>query len=123
MPLRERDDGAVKRVHHLTVSTANRSGTRQVTGSAAVVAGRRGHELFTDRARRVCPNSPSPVHRGHGDRHLPATRQHAVGAKLRRGFDLSPAEILDSLHDRFRLLTGSARTAVRRRQALCSSVD
>jgi class 3 adenylate cyclase len=31
---------------------------------------------------------------------------------------VSPAEILDSLHDRFRLLTGGARTAVRRQQTL-----
>jgi predicted ATPase/class 3 adenylate cyclase/DNA-binding CsgD family transcriptional regulator len=36
---------------------------------------------------------------------------------------LSPAEILDSLHDRFRLLTGGARTAVRRQQTLRASVD
>jgi len=36
---------------------------------------------------------------------------------------LSVAEILDSLHDRFRLLTGSARTAVRRQQTLRASVD
>ena len=36
---------------------------------------------------------------------------------------LSLAEILDSLHDRFRLLTGGARTAVRRQQTLRASVD
>jgi predicted ATPase/DNA-binding CsgD family transcriptional regulator len=36
---------------------------------------------------------------------------------------LSPIEILDSLHDRFRLLTGGARTAVRRQQTLRASVD
>jgi predicted ATPase/class 3 adenylate cyclase/DNA-binding CsgD family transcriptional regulator len=36
---------------------------------------------------------------------------------------LSPTEILDSLHDRFRLLTGGARTAVRRQQTLRASVD
>jgi predicted ATPase/class 3 adenylate cyclase/DNA-binding CsgD family transcriptional regulator len=36
---------------------------------------------------------------------------------------LSMAEILDSLHDRFRLLTGGARTAVRRQQTLRASVD
>ncbi|WP_135355632.1 LuxR family transcriptional regulator [Mycolicibacterium sp. NCC-Tsukiji] len=36
---------------------------------------------------------------------------------------LSLAEIRDSLHDRFRLLTGSARTAVRRQQTLRASVD
>ena len=36
---------------------------------------------------------------------------------------LSPGEILDRLHDRFRLLTGGARTAVRRQQTLRASVD
>ena len=36
---------------------------------------------------------------------------------------LSLTEILDSLHDRFRLLTGGSRTAVRRQQTLRASVD
>jgi DNA-binding CsgD family transcriptional regulator len=36
---------------------------------------------------------------------------------------LSLSEIVDSLHDRFRLLTGGARTAVRRQQTLRESVD
>ena len=36
---------------------------------------------------------------------------------------LSLPEILESLHDRFRLLTGGARTAVRRQQTLRASVD
>ena len=36
---------------------------------------------------------------------------------------LSLAEILESLHDRFRLLTGGSRTAVRRQQTLRASVD
>ncbi|OBF91414.1 transcriptional regulator [Mycobacterium sp. 852002-51163_SCH5372311] len=36
---------------------------------------------------------------------------------------LSLTEIVDSLHDRFRLLTGGARTAVRRQQTLRASVD
>jgi predicted ATPase/class 3 adenylate cyclase/DNA-binding CsgD family transcriptional regulator len=36
---------------------------------------------------------------------------------------LSPAEILDSLHDRFQLLTGGGRTTVRRQQTLRASVD
>ena len=36
---------------------------------------------------------------------------------------LSLAEILEGLHDRFRLLTGGARTAVRRQQTLRASVD
>ncbi len=33
------------------------------------------------------------------------------------------AEILDSLHDRFRLLTEGSRAAVRRQQTLRASVD
>ena len=36
---------------------------------------------------------------------------------------MSLDEIVDSLHDRFRLLTGGARTAVRRQQTLRASVD
>jgi predicted ATPase/class 3 adenylate cyclase/DNA-binding CsgD family transcriptional regulator len=36
---------------------------------------------------------------------------------------LSPADILDGLRDRFRLLTGGSRTAVRRQQTLRASVD
>jgi predicted ATPase/class 3 adenylate cyclase/DNA-binding CsgD family transcriptional regulator len=36
---------------------------------------------------------------------------------------LSPGEILEGLHDRFRLLTGGARTVVRRQQTLRASVD
>jgi predicted ATPase len=36
---------------------------------------------------------------------------------------MSLTEIVDSLHDRFRLLTGGSRTAVRRQQTLRASVD
>lgn len=36
---------------------------------------------------------------------------------------LSLTEIVDGLHDRFRLLTGGSRTAVRRQQTLRASVD
>jgi predicted ATPase len=36
---------------------------------------------------------------------------------------LSVTEIVDSLHDRFHLLTGGARTAVQRQQTLRASVD
>jgi predicted ATPase len=35
----------------------------------------------------------------------------------------APAEIATALHDRFRLLTGGSRTAVRRQQTLRASVD
>jgi predicted ATPase/DNA-binding CsgD family transcriptional regulator len=43
-----------------------------------------------------------------------------AAARLRA---FSPAEIAAGLHDRFRLLTGGARTAVRRQQTLRASVD
>ena len=83
-------------------------------------------ELFTDRARHVRP-----------DFHL-TDDNAATAAEICRRLDgmplaielaaarvraLSLTEILDSLHDRFRLLTGGARTAVRRQQTLRASVD
>ncbi len=83
-------------------------------------------ELFADRARRVRPDfavSDDNVAvvgeicaRLDG---LPLAIELAA-ARVRA---LSLAEILDSLHDRFRLLTGGARTAVRRQQTLRASVD
>ncbi|MDT5098702.1 MAG: hypothetical protein QOC76_2439, partial [Mycobacterium sp.] len=83
-------------------------------------------ELFTDRARQVRP-----------DFHL-TEGNAAAAAEICRRLDgvplaielaaarvrvLSLTEIRDSLHDRFRLLTGGARTAVRRQQTLRASVD
>ena len=83
-------------------------------------------ELFADRARRVRP-----------DFRL-TDDNAAVAAEICRRLDgvplaielaaarvrvLSLTEIRDSLHDRFRLLTGGARTAVRRQQTLRASVD
>ena len=83
-------------------------------------------ELFTDRARRVRP-----------DFRL-TDDNAAVAAEICRRLDgvplaielaaarvrvLSLTEIRDGLHDRFRLLTGGARTAVRRQQTLRASVD
>ena len=83
-------------------------------------------ELFTDRARHVRP-----------DFRL-TDDNAAVVAEICRRLDgmplaielaaarvrvLSLTEIRDSLHDRFRLLTGGARTAVRRQQTLRASVD
>ncbi|WP_231983683.1 LuxR C-terminal-related transcriptional regulator [Mycobacterium sp. E2733] len=83
-------------------------------------------ELFTDRARRARPD-------------FGATEENsAVVEEICRRLDgmplaielaaarirsLSLHQILDSLHDRFRLLTGGARTAVRRQQTLRASVD
>ena len=83
-------------------------------------------ELFTDRARRVRP-----------DFRL-TDDNAAIAAEICRRLDgmplaielaaarvrvLSLTEIRDGLHDRFRLLTGGARTAVRRQQTLRASVD
>jgi predicted ATPase/class 3 adenylate cyclase/DNA-binding CsgD family transcriptional regulator len=83
-------------------------------------------DLFIDRARHVrsdfvvTDKSSSTVHKicGRLDG-LPLAIELAA-ARVRA---LSLAEILDSLHDRFRLLTGGARTAVRRQQTLRASVD
>jgi predicted ATPase/class 3 adenylate cyclase/DNA-binding CsgD family transcriptional regulator len=83
-------------------------------------------ELFTDRARHarsdfeISDDNAATVteicRRLDG---LPLAIELAA-ARVRA---LSLAEILDSLHDRFRLLTGGARTAVRRQQTLRASVD
>jgi predicted ATPase/class 3 adenylate cyclase/DNA-binding CsgD family transcriptional regulator len=83
-------------------------------------------ELFGDRARRTKPDfritaaSAETVteicRRLDG---LPLAIELAA-ARVRA---LSPTEILASLHDTFRLLTGGSRTAVRRQQTLRASVD
>lgn len=81
-------------------------------------------ELFVDRARRVRAG-------------FTVTDDGAVKEICRRldgmplAIELAAArvraltllEILESLHDRFRLLTGGSRTAVRRQQTLQASVD
>jgi predicted ATPase len=83
-------------------------------------------ELFTDRARRTRPDF------------VVAEDNRALVEEICRRLDgmplaielaaarvraLSLRQIVDSLHDRFRLLTGGARTAVRRQQTLRASVD
>ena len=83
-------------------------------------------ELFADRARlaqtdfTVTDDSATTVaeicQRLDG---LPLALELAA-ARVR---SLSLAEILDGLHDRFRLLTGGARTAVRRQHTLRASMD
>src|SRR6202041_1837483 len=83
-------------------------------------------ELFTDRARRarsdfaVSDDNATTV--GEICRRLDGLPL-AIELAAARVRALSLAEILDSLHDRFRLLTGGARTAVRRQQTLRASVD
>ena len=83
-------------------------------------------ELFEDRARRVRPNftvtdddaaTVTEICRRLDG--MPLAIEFAA-ARVRA---LSLTEILDSLHDRFRLLTGGSRRAVRRQQSLGASVD
>jgi predicted ATPase/class 3 adenylate cyclase/DNA-binding CsgD family transcriptional regulator len=83
-------------------------------------------ELFADRARLIRPDFK------------PTDDNMALVTEICRRLDgmplaielaaarvraMSLEEILDSLHDRFRLLTGGSRTAVRRQQTLRASVD
>ena len=83
-------------------------------------------ELFTDRARQVRPDF-----RLTGDDAATAAEiclrldgvPLAIELAAARVRVLSLTEIRDGLHDRFRLLTGGARTAVRRQQTLRASVD
>jgi predicted ATPase len=83
-------------------------------------------ELFVDRARLV-----RPAFTVSGDE-IDAVREIcrrldgiplAIELAAARVRALSVTEIVDSLHDRFRLLTGGGRTAVRRQQTLRASVD
>jgi predicted ATPase/DNA-binding CsgD family transcriptional regulator len=83
-------------------------------------------ELFTDRARHARPDF---VVTGDNAATVAEICRRLDGVPLAielaaaRVRALSLAEILDSLHDRFRLLTGGSRTAVRRQQTLRASVD
>jgi predicted ATPase/class 3 adenylate cyclase/DNA-binding CsgD family transcriptional regulator len=83
-------------------------------------------ELFTDRAQRARPDF-----RVRGDdaglvreicRRLDGMPL-AIELAAARVRALSLAQIVESLQDRFRLLTGGSRTAVRRQQTLRASVD
>ncbi len=83
-------------------------------------------ELFVDRARRVRPDFTV------GDDNAATVTEIctrldgmplAIELAAARVRALSVEEIVGSLHDRFRLLTGGARTAVRRQQTLRASVD
>ena len=83
-------------------------------------------DLFADRARRVRPdfsltddNAATVTEICRRLDGMPLAIELAA-ARVRA---LSLDEIVDSLHDRFRLLTGGARTAVRRQQTLRASVD
>jgi len=83
-------------------------------------------ELFADRARHARPNFVV----SEGNRALVEKicerldgMPLAIELAAARVRALSLRQIVDSLHDRFRLLTGGARTAVRRQQTLRASVD
>jgi predicted ATPase len=83
-------------------------------------------ELFSDRARRARPdfavtddNSATVTEICRRLDGMPLAIELAA-ARVRA---LSLDEIVGGLHDRFRLLTGGARTAVRRQQTLRASVD
>jgi predicted ATPase/class 3 adenylate cyclase/DNA-binding CsgD family transcriptional regulator len=83
-------------------------------------------ELFTDRARHA--RADFAVTDGNAASVAEVCRRLdgvplAIELAAARVRALSLAEILDSLHDRFRLLTGGSRTAVRRQQTLRASVD
>jgi len=83
-------------------------------------------ELFGDRARHARPGftltQSNAVAVGEICRRLDGVPL-AIELAAARVRALSLSEILDSLDDRFRLLTGGARTALRRHQTLRASVD
>ena len=83
-------------------------------------------ELFADRARHVRPDFALSDNNAAAVGEICARLDGVplaieLAAALVRASSLT--EIIDSLHDRFRLLTGGARTAVRRQQTLRASVD
>jgi predicted ATPase/class 3 adenylate cyclase/DNA-binding CsgD family transcriptional regulator len=83
-------------------------------------------ELFTDRARHARPDFTLSDDNAAAVGEICARLDGvplAIELAAARVRALSLAEILESLHDRFRLLTGGARTAVRRQQTLRASVD
>jgi predicted ATPase/class 3 adenylate cyclase/DNA-binding CsgD family transcriptional regulator len=83
-------------------------------------------ELFSDRARHARPDFAVSDDNAATVTEICARLDGvplAIELAAARVRALSLAEILDSLHDRFRLLTGGARTAVRRQQTLRASVD
>ena len=83
-------------------------------------------ELFADRARHARPDFTLTDDNAATVAEICARLDGlplAIELAAARVRALSLAEIVESLHDRFRLLTGGARTAVRRQQTLRASVD
>jgi predicted ATPase/class 3 adenylate cyclase/DNA-binding CsgD family transcriptional regulator len=83
-------------------------------------------KLFTDRARHARPDFTLTDANAAAVGEICARLDGvplAIELAAARVRALSLAEIVESLHDRFRLLTGGARSAVRRQQTLRASVD
>ncbi len=83
-------------------------------------------DLFTDRARRVRPDFAAAGQDAVTMAEICSRLDGmplAIELAAARVRSLTLTEILDSLHDRFRLLTGGSRRAVRRQQSLTASVD
>jgi predicted ATPase/class 3 adenylate cyclase/DNA-binding CsgD family transcriptional regulator len=83
-------------------------------------------ELFADRARHARPDFTLTDDTAATVAEICARLDGlplAIELAAARVRALSLTEIVESLHDRFRLLTGGARTAVRRQQTLRASVD
>ena len=94
---------------------------------ASLSLGDEAVELFVDRARQVRQDF-SLSGDADADAVVEICRRLegiplAIELAAARVRVLSLAEIVGSLHDRFRLLTGGVRTAVRRQQTLRASVD
>ena len=106
--------------------TRQRDGRSDLAGSFAV-AGRRGRSSCSPSVPAwPDPSSPSPTTtRRRWPRSADAWMACRLAIELAaaRVRALTLTEIVDSLHDRFRLLTGGSRTAVRRQQTLRASVD
>lgn len=82
--------------------------------------------LFGDRARRARPGFTATGDAATAMREICRRLDGlplAIELAAARVRTLSLAEILDSLHDRFRMLTGGARTAMRRQRTLRASID
>jgi predicted ATPase/class 3 adenylate cyclase/DNA-binding CsgD family transcriptional regulator len=82
--------------------------------------------LFTDRARHARPDFTLTDDNAATVGDICARLDGvplAIELAAARVRALSLTEIVESLHDRFRLLTGGSRTAVRRQQTLRASVD
>jgi predicted ATPase/class 3 adenylate cyclase/DNA-binding CsgD family transcriptional regulator len=83
-------------------------------------------ELFAERARLGRPDFAVTEHNAKAVAEICRRLDGmplAIELAAARVRALSLTEIVDSLHDRFRLLTGGSRTAVRRQQTLRASVD